>query len=132
LHHGNFVFCLPVLFEVQILATVSAPGSCRVPGAVYCCGYPLGGPSEDVIGPGLSQPGFLAPEVSLDRIGRVIRFCLAAVAAGLLSLLPERRLVRLIAMRRVAARGTRVAWREAFQALAQVISRPAGLLIASR
>jgi hypothetical protein len=99
----DLVFGLRVLLWVQVLIAVSAPGSCRVTGAVYCCGYPLGGPSVFVILPGPQEPGLLAPQVLLDRI--------ALCRAG-----------PLVAIRGIGARGTRVAGRQAFQALPQVVS----------
>jgi hypothetical protein len=99
---------------------------------VHHYGRLLYGPATQMIRPRSQEPGYLVPILPVDRIGRAIGFCLAVVAADLLGLLPERGLVGLVAIRGIAARGTWVAWREAFQALPQVIARPPRTLVVGR
>jgi hypothetical protein len=75
-----------------------------------------------VIRPRSQEPWYLFPEPPLDHTVAAIRLCFEAVAAGLIGLPYERGLVQLAAIRGIGARGTRVAGREAFQALPQVVS----------
>jgi hypothetical protein len=123
-----------MLFGVQVLVAVSAPGSCRIPGAVYRGGHVLGGPSADVVDPRREEPGHLAPVVALNCVGFAIGVVStgAVVLLGLISRRGDVEVPLLVAAQVGSARGTRMAWWQAFEALLEVGPGPGCGLVQTR